>query len=397
MPLSRPAIALAFSLAALGAILLLIGRGIAAGEITPYRTDFVPYFSAGHLIISGRSTGVYSLQQIGHFEQRLVAPLRVVDGVMPFLYPPYAAVALAPLALLPYATAFWVWFGINLVALCSCLVALTWYTGWTGVRRAALWTCVLAFFPIVLSLVQGQISILVLALLTVCFIAIRTGHEGAAGVCLALALIKPPLIAPVVLVLVVKRQWGTIAAFTLSAACLLAVPALLPGSPSLSNYLGLSRQAAGWTSQIGGFQARLGHGLPSQIALLVPGPAGTWLAVLAVALVLAGLVFLAARSPEIDLPFAAGVLTGILVSPHLLLHDLVVGILPTVLLLRASLRADLTRDAALGLAFVSPLLGLPLVGEVPVQLTVVATLLLGTVLWREARARWNAAAGEPAR
>ncbi len=58
------------------------------GEAGPRQTDFMPYFSAGSLVLQGHGASVYDLAALGRFERALVHPLHVRDGVMPYLYPP---------------------------------------------------------------------------------------------------------------------------------------------------------------------------------------------------------------------------------------------------------------------------------------------------------------------
>jgi hypothetical protein len=50
-------------------------------------------------------------------ERRFVPGL---DALVPFVRPPFYALILAPLALLPFGAAFWVWIGLQSVLLIGC-------------------------------------------------------------------------------------------------------------------------------------------------------------------------------------------------------------------------------------------------------------------------------------
>jgi hypothetical protein len=60
--------------------------------------DFLYYYSGSHLTLSGHAGSVFNLQAIGELERHLAYPLSVRNGGLPYVYPPFLAVALAPVA-----------------------------------------------------------------------------------------------------------------------------------------------------------------------------------------------------------------------------------------------------------------------------------------------------------
>ncbi len=133
------------------------------------------------------------------------------------------------------------------------LHALERYADLRGADRGLFWLASFSFFPVLVALSQGQTSIVLLAALIACFLALRSGHQFVAGVALSLVLIKPPYIIPLLLVLAVRRQWGALAAFLTSAAVYAFAAFMVVGSAGVGGYLSTTFQAMGWQSQIGGF------------------------------------------------------------------------------------------------------------------------------------------------
>ena len=79
----------------------------------------------------------------------------------------------APLALLNYQAAYLVWYGCNLIMLISVPIIL-----WNYIPNLHLWfgyvvILVATFFPIFVTVIQGQDSILLLILLTLCFTCLK--------------------------------------------------------------------------------------------------------------------------------------------------------------------------------------------------------------------------------
>src|SRR5437899_3117707 len=68
-------------------------------------TDFLPCYSAGHLVLTGHAGDVYSLSRTFAVEKWVTLPLhpRTVNA---YPYPPFHALLVSPLSLLPYDAAF---------------------------------------------------------------------------------------------------------------------------------------------------------------------------------------------------------------------------------------------------------------------------------------------------
>jgi hypothetical protein len=126
-----------------------------------------------------------------------------------FAYPLSAMVIIGPLALLPLPAAQATWFlilaGSWLVFLFVAQRAVQW--------RPSLWLwaltllCAFAIYQNVWAFILGQISIVVAAWVALAWWGLRSGHWTVAGVCLAVATIKPQMTFVIVPAMLVWALW----------------------------------------------------------------------------------------------------------------------------------------------------------------------------------------------
>jgi hypothetical protein len=74
----------------------------------------------------------------------------------------------------------------------------------------------LMFYPIALALMQGQDSILLLALLASALLALDHGRELTAGILVGLGLFKMQIVVPIALLFLLWKRWRFLAGFALS-------------------------------------------------------------------------------------------------------------------------------------------------------------------------------------
>jgi hypothetical protein len=159
-----------------------------------------------------------------------------------FVSPPWFALALVPLTLLPSETARGVWLASNLALLlvttvaCARLLAFAWPP-----RRLLLAALLFGLWPPVeFGLRLGQNSLLVWTLVLAALLAARSGHAGVVGALLALGLIKPQL---VVLYLVGLGIWAArrraLLPFSAAALAVLLTLAVLVGVAAPETYVDL--------------------------------------------------------------------------------------------------------------------------------------------------------------
>jgi hypothetical protein len=143
-----------------------------------------------------------------------VAALQPVGHWYALLTPAPITWLVAPLTLVGYPAAYWVWVALSL----SILVATLWYArprqAWAGLYL--FWWAALG--PLWFSAYEGQVTILVAAGLLAGWRLLETRRDFLAGAILAVALFKPHLILLLPLALLVAGRWRALAGFSAVAA-----------------------------------------------------------------------------------------------------------------------------------------------------------------------------------
>ena len=115
----------------LAAGVLLLGalppvlRYLVQWPLDQWQVDAEVYRTAGRSVLVGRP--VYSV-------------LTESPQLLPFTYPPFAALLAVPLALVPFGVLGWVWTGAQVLA----TAGIVWYAGWRLVHRTGRWAPVTA-------------------------------------------------------------------------------------------------------------------------------------------------------------------------------------------------------------------------------------------------------------
>ncbi|MFE1439034.1 glycosyltransferase 87 family protein [Streptomyces sp. NPDC058739] len=275
-------------------------------------------------------------------DERLLYDYRVPGTAYGFTYPPFAALAMLPLAWLPLTAAIVIALLLNLAALALVLRLLTgraWRRhGWYGCALAG---CALALFePLRDTFSFGQVNVLLLALVVVdgWLLATGRGRWAGIGIGLAAAVKLTPAIFIGLLLLAGRRRAALTATAVAGGATALAAVAAPGASRFYWTY-------ALWdTDRIGRFDYVSNQSLQGILARL--GEPGRTVWATAVLVVLAVWVFRARRAAvdgDWQAAFALTGLTACLVSPITWVHHLV-WLLPSFVILVRSGRA---RPAAL--------------------------------------------------
>lgn len=329
------------------------GRLLVSGAVNIHLADFVTYYSSSQLVIGGRGKLLYNFAALGHAQAQLTYPLRMPGGVGPFIYPPWFALVVAPLSLLPYTTAYVVWFLGNAVLALVALLGLALYAGLDRLRAVLLVLLGLSFLPVFAAFGQGQVSLMLLALLTGVLWALRARYEAAAGILLALVLVKPQYALPIVGVLALQRRWRACFSVAGCAALLVLVPLPFLGGGIEGQYvkslihLSTLHGSAGYMAP-----PVLNYSLQGFTELVLPAHSALARLLLEAALLLLA-VGVALRQRASEIPVALALLFGLLASPHVLIYDVSLLVLPLVVLCRQNGSWSILA----GLAYAAPLVG----------------------------------------
>lgn len=355
-------------------------RLLATGAVNVHLADFVAYYSAGKLVLAGHGASLYDFAVMRHTQARLTAPLRMPGGVSPFLYPPWFALVVAPLSAVPYTAAYILWFALNVVLAIAVLRALSRHGGLRGMISILFTLLGLSFLPVFAAFGQGQVSVLLLALATAVLVALGAERDLLAGVLLAVFLIKPQYALPVAGVLLIQGRRRAFGTFSLCALFLTAIPVPFLGA-------GIENAYIHSLVHLSALHGTAGYMAPPSINFSVLGVSvlldphlgePLWVAVSAAVCML--VAWSAYRVLDLESAVAAAILCGLLVSPHVLIYDVSLLILPLAVLARPRAWWACLSCAA----YLAPLAGLLLHRGVPLTVGVMGAVMLA-ILYREWR------------
>jgi hypothetical protein len=301
--------------------------------------DFSIFYTAGKILRLERRR-LYD-DRLQEAIQRSFSPAVEQRGsILPFNHPPFEAVFFAPFTAFSYLTAYFLWLALNLAFLVGLLLRLRADLVNLQVLPAWLWILAgLAFFPVFVSLIQGQDSIFVLLCYGMAFMALHRNSEFAAGAWLGIGLCKFHLVLPFVVTLLPQRRLRLLGGFTAVTVLLSAVGALAVGWSGLLGYPAYVWHADHATKYAWNFL----HGNnPNWRALVLGLVAQSQLSqgmVLAGSVILLGLsAYLWHRAPGVrhagwQLGFALSMVATLLVSYHTWVQDVSILLLAILLVL----------------------------------------------------------------
>lgn len=363
----------------------------------PHRnSDFGCFYRAGRMVLSDSGANIYDLRDQQRFDEQLGMQSFDASGrfvSLPFVFAPFSLVWFAPLASLPYAQAEAVWYAVN-VALLLILPLLLQrrLCGWCCLVSA--WIVPIVFLPTLLSLLQGQSSVLLTFLFAAVYADLQRGHEFRAGCWLAIATIKPQFALLILLTLIAWRKWKTVWSFVLTAGGLASASIAIVGweatlsyPMALVHYSALAHNAAGEHPQS---MANL-RGLLDQLLqehLTAPTLAAV---TIGVSLPIVGAMLVVLRRSRIsETSFSLVVVVSVLVSYHAYVHDASLLLLPLLLLsptTLAELPSKKRITATSCLAAIALVLFVPASLRITASLITVSSVLLGIALavhvWQE--------------
>jgi hypothetical protein len=360
----------------MGGVRYLTGDGLLTWDGAPIAPDFLQYYVASEFLHDGRPEAAYVPEHLFAAERAIVGPT-IPNGH--FTYPPTYFFMLAPLALLPYLGALWVWIAVGVAFLA---VALAWFG-----HRGKAWPWFLFCPAVSINLFAGQNGSISAALLIGALAVIQT-QPVIAGILIGLLSFKPHLGIAVVVALVAGGHWRTIGAATATVMVLVLASVLAFGQAPWLGFFdslggvreGVEAGAWEWHRMRSTFAAARQLGL---------GVTAAWVAQAMVAL--AALVLLArlwfAESPW-PLRAMALLLAVLLVSPYSQFYDfaILVGVFPWLLAYAVEQRPGHKATFVFALLWLAPIL-LVLVHQlaaINVAPLIVALAFLVVVNWARA-------------
>lgn len=209
---------------------------------TPAGGDFPVFYTAAQLVDQGRSRQLYDFQA-QHTQLHTDFPSLRPETTLPFLYPPFVATAVRPLARISYTAALAVFlvlstgcWGLIVLALRAHVTTFATAVGhpltWWLFASPLLWE----------NLLGGQLAILACAILTAGFVFLRQGRPVLAGIVLGFAAYKPNVLLFVILGIVIARP-RVVIGLSIAALLLYLFGSLGAGWESFPSYVAALRSA----------------------------------------------------------------------------------------------------------------------------------------------------------
>jgi hypothetical protein len=316
--------------------------------------DFGVFYYAARMVLEKSGHALYSLEAQRIFQARFHRPSSQLFYGLPCSLIPYL-----PIAVLPIQIAFAAWTVISLALVHSSVRFLEIQSK----LNSGNWPIILsvAFTPVAICLVHGQLSIMILAIYVLTYAQWFRGRRFWGGVVLAVALLKFQLVVGFVAVLLLKRKWRELAGFFSGAVVMLALSSWMAGIPALVAYPKFVRLSEGGfgsepanMASLRGFLSLFGS---NHLALVF-------------ALSILAILFAAWSWKDLDRGFSAGILAAILTSYHCNPQDLSLCLIPFFLLVKTGLLTQQRMDHVVMLSLFTPMLlaaiGLPFALLAPV-------------------------------
>ena len=326
--------------------------------ITHGHNDFRQLYTGGYMLRLGCGHQLYNYELQKAFEDKLVSPEQIA---LPINHLAYEELLFTPLSLLNFRAAYLAFLGINVVFLgISLRLLLPWMDNLAAVWRSLPIAIFLVFIPVAGALMQGQDSVLLLALLAAVAVSLDRGKELAAGIFVGLGLFKFQLVLPIALLFLAWRRWRFCAGFALSSIAAGLLSLWLVGFSQIQVYIhSLHSMSIALNSAVDQYRYAIVPSSMPNLRGLIFGLghshlSPSWLQ--AITIVSSGLVLLLVailtpgRRPALDSLLVA-VTTSTVVSYHLLIHDLSILLLPLAVTLNRFINASASgrRDGRLTL------------------------------------------------
>ncbi len=289
-------------------------KGLTDGKLQPFGADFVNYWTAAYLGLTGRAHEIYDWRAFHAAQEAVVgAPI----GPFHYSYPPVLIILTLPLALLPYVPALFAW------------LAASWFAFYAALRsampRSGVLLLALAVPAGYINTVGGQNGYWTAAFLGG-GLALLERRPAIAGVLFGLLIYKPHLGLMIPVFLIAGRQWRAFFAAAATVIVLVGASVLAFGPEIWTDYAGSASKLRQWILEDGKdvfhrmlsvFVAARRLGLDVTSAYMVQAAIG----VAAAALVAVAWY----REAPAPIRYSLAVLGTFLATPYLQDYDLVVA------------------------------------------------------------------------
>lgn len=294
-------------------------------------TDYIQFYAAGTTLLQGHSPELYNFEYQSQLEQAIAGP--GLGSFHAFITPPFLAWLYVPLATLPYTWSFIAWSLLGFLFIWLSLRLI----GVDQPKKTFIWS--LTFFPIFATISFGQNSLLSLLLFSATYWLWKRDKYLAAGLASSLLLYKPQMVLGLGLLWLLdgRKSWKSLVGLAAGGTILGGLCFLLLPEASRA-YMDLARTFLPGMIYQEQFPIWHLHSLRGFWILLSSG--NRWLSeglsmLLSVVGVVAFYFFWRKYRTERNILFAGAICLTIWISPHAMIYDWSILVIPAVLLWQA--------------------------------------------------------------
>ena len=320
--------------ALLVAVFVAIGLSAFTTEATGGRLggDLPAFYGISRMVLAGDFEHLYDVEA----QTAVETDLFVGDtdgGFLPFIYPPYTAVAVAPLSLLPFRAAYFAYTALMIAAVA---LGVRWFARdlpWLSRDRTAVFAGVFLFHPMFRAATGAQNTAWTFACIVGSHALVQANRPWLAGLALGGTWLKPQFAVPLIGLHLLSGEWRTFLAAMGMGGLAWGVAAAVCGPDWVPTWIAQATafqaldqhvNSANSVSWLGFTEAVLGAGNP---VALVAG----WAAALATIAVMAWVWFRGIADRAERLGIAA--LGTLMISPHGMFYDAGLAVVPLLVLL----------------------------------------------------------------
>jgi alpha-1,2-mannosyltransferase len=294
-------------------------------------TDYLQFYSASLTVRQGHSADLYNFKYQSQLEQTIAG--QGLQSFHAFITPPFLAWLYIPFTFLPYVWSFLAWSLLGLIFLWLSIRLLA------AERRLNTFRWSLTWFPIFAAISFGQNSLLILLLFSITYWFWRQEKPFLAGLMSSLLLFKPQMLLGIVILWLLdwRKSWKSLLGMCLGGTILAGLCFIF--SPEASKaYIDLAHDFLPGMIYQEQFPLWNMDSLRGFWALLLPGH--EWLteglSLLLSGFGIIGFFFLWRKNrAQNDLLFAGAVCLTIWITPHAMIYDWSILLIPAIIFWQA--------------------------------------------------------------
>ena len=299
--------------------------------------DFASFYASGLIVRAGRGSELYNYDTQREVQRPLFPGVETREDALPWVHPAFETLIYVPLTFLSYSKAIATWILINVFIL---VLLSAWLPSYLPSRkmlaRILLLLSILASFPVLVTLIQGQDCILLLLLYALAFICLKKDRPALAGCILAFGLFKFQLVLPFAAIFLLQRQWKFISGFAVASIVPIVGSVVIAGSSGTMEYLRFLLRFS--QSPLDQFEIDPSK-MPNIRGILYSVTGGSlsnkylFIATIIGSIVLIAWAIKATRSSTLEVRFAIAMLVSLSASYYLFVYDLTLAVLPLFLVI----------------------------------------------------------------